>query len=1428
MNSEGGRLYWSTGIDTSGAEQGRQKLVQLLDAVGKQAEDAGQKMQAALSRVPKISMKIEADTASLDQIKKGLSEVSTVVQLNEKGVAELNSQYQALAKQAGAAFNKGTAEGDAEYRAVLRQQDAIKRLIAARNQAITEAKNQGNTLTELKAKIEDETQAAERSEKAHNSLRSRIHQLQEEAAALRAAAQANGHEIDKTTGRYRQIIEEMGRLKDIRGDIAKASSTFANDENRMAGIISGLSGLSGGFTAVSGAVSLFAGENENLQRVMLKVQSLMSITMGLQQLQQTLNKDSAFSLVTLNKLKEYWNKLLNLGKTAQVAETTATVTATAVTKTDTAVTAANATAKGVLATAWSKLGAVVKRVYAIIKAHPYAAIISAVVAAGVAIYKLVTARSAEEEAQRKANAVIAQAEGAIGREMASLNKLKEKLEQTTKGSAEWRSAKQQLVNQFGQYYAGLDGEIERTGTLATSYDILTKNIRKSMAARAIANEQEKIKETYDDQNELLEDIQNILSGDVYLMNKKKHHVEPRYLTQDTQKKWIEDISRYIAGENVKFSDMEVDFLYRNYTGSLWWASSIADKIEKSRNETLANQKAMYKTAARYGLSETETDDILAGRLAPDKVGITPPEDVDKYKENRKYWENWRQEMQDALNALSSDELGGEMAKKYREAIRYADNEIAKYDISSSKGITPKTARTGQTDNTPKFDAEKWAKEVKESNRAAEIEIADAQVQNMKEGADKQLAQISLNYQKLLIENQKRKADMVEKLREKNPKATEADLPDEQKQLLEAYDLVAYDAMELQTQQVYDSLLGKYQTFTQKRKQIDDDFNADRDAINKSDADNETKLRALAELEQARKKAIQAVNDEEVNEAFRSSKVVASLFDAAAETSATKLRDNIKLAQSLLDYVQGIEADKVQDNFGFTADQLRTLKETPDALKQIEDRMKALSKGLEQSQNPFQQLKKAFEELFGSGEGDDDTDAAEKVKKLAVAFSICAQEVSKTSSQLAGMFEQLGSGAMAGAFSSLSGLTGALAQVAQGFATGGTFGAAMAGVGVVIHGLTSIFSASSRHHKALREVIAATTAQQRQLTLAILDEKLAWEELNTVFGKMEFLQAANAINVAAEAWRKYNQAISGSKHNSQNIAQGLKEIELVTGHKKTGLFGWGKGKDTYSDLLTAYPQIIDAQGKLNVKLVESILSTQKFKDGSKEALQNILDLYNKAEDAFKSAKDYLSSMFGDLGDNISDALSDAFINGSNAAEAFSQSVSKMLAKLAKEMAFQSVFGQALQDANDRMLEIMQKRTLSPEQRFNEYFNVIDELTSTILGSQDEYDNFMQRLQKSLSNKGLDMFQADRQGASKGIAQASQDSVDELNGRMTAVQGHTYSISENTKSMLLTTNAILKSVISIEGHTARLQAMDNNIRGLREAVSDISVKGVKLKS
>ena len=79
--------------------------------------------------------------------------------------------------------------------------------------------------------------------------------------------------------------------------------------------------------------------------------------------------------------------------------------------------------------------------------------------------------------------------------------------------------------------------------------------------------------------------------------------------------------------------------------------------------------------------------------------------------------------------------------------------------------------------------------------------------------------------------------------------------------------------------------------------------------------------------------------------------------------------------------------------------------------------------------------------------------------------------------------------------------------------------------------------------------------------------------------------------------------------------------------------------------------------------------------------------------------------------------------------------------------------------------------------------------------------------------------DRSAEARGIAQASQESVDELNGRMTAVQGHTFNISENSNIIRDNIAAINGNVILIRDYTQHLVRMDDDLRSMKNTLQDV---------
>ena len=263
------------------------------------------------------------------------AKIDAIIGENQSEIAKLEGKYKALGEVMDKAFMSGN---DKEFRNVKNQRDQIASEIRLRKKLVEEAGKASDALVAEERAMRQNEEAARKNEATHTSLRTQLRQCREALVEMEMAGQ-------RGTKEYAEMQAEAARLTDAMADAQAQANILAHDQAGMQGLISGLSGVSGAFSAAQGAVALFAGENEDLQKIMLKVQSLMSITVGLQQVQQTLNKDSAFTLVTLNGIKQWWNKILAAGTTATTADTAAQVANTAAQTASTAAAGANTTAQ---------------------------------------------------------------------------------------------------------------------------------------------------------------------------------------------------------------------------------------------------------------------------------------------------------------------------------------------------------------------------------------------------------------------------------------------------------------------------------------------------------------------------------------------------------------------------------------------------------------------------------------------------------------------------------------------------------------------------------------------------------------------------------------------------------------------------------------------------------------------------------------------------------------------------------------------------------------------------------------------------------------------------------------------------------------------------------------------------------------------------
>lgn len=227
-------------------------------------------------------------------IDKAFANIDVIVDTNKAAIRELEDEYKRLGVEASKALSAGNKE---EATALQAKQAQIREEINLRQQVIDETGKQADALLREEQQLKKAQQAAEQNTNAHTSLRIQLRNVREQLAQMEQAGL-------RGTETFKKLQQEAGRLADAIGDAQTQVRIFSHDNAGLQGMIAGLSGVAGAFSAAQGAVALFAGENENLQKIMLKVQALMSITMGLQQVANALNKDSAFMLVTVTKAKE--------------------------------------------------------------------------------------------------------------------------------------------------------------------------------------------------------------------------------------------------------------------------------------------------------------------------------------------------------------------------------------------------------------------------------------------------------------------------------------------------------------------------------------------------------------------------------------------------------------------------------------------------------------------------------------------------------------------------------------------------------------------------------------------------------------------------------------------------------------------------------------------------------------------------------------------------------------------------------------------------------------------------------------------------------------------------------------------------------------------------------------------------------------------
>ena len=212
---------------------------------------------------------------------------------------------------------------------------------------------------------------------AGNKLAMQIRTIREQLAQMEMSG-------DTSSQAFIDMSVQAAKLQDQMGDTAQQIQILASDTKNLDAAMSIGSGVAGAFNVATSAAALLGGESEELQQAFLKVQAAMAVLNGVQQVANTLNKDSVANVVLRTAMQKLFNK-------AKQQETAQTIKATAASGADAVAKGAQTAATGAATTAtWSLNAALL--------ANPVMLIVAGIAAlvAGLAVF-IGRSKKAKEE-----------------------------------------------------------------------------------------------------------------------------------------------------------------------------------------------------------------------------------------------------------------------------------------------------------------------------------------------------------------------------------------------------------------------------------------------------------------------------------------------------------------------------------------------------------------------------------------------------------------------------------------------------------------------------------------------------------------------------------------------------------------------------------------------------------------------------------------------------------------------------------------------------------------------------------------------------------------------------------------------------------------------------------------------------------------------
>lgn len=1008
-------------------------------------------------------------------------------------------------------------------------------------------------------------------------------------------------------------------------------------------------------------------------------------------------------------------------------------------------------------------------------------------------------------------------------ERVELDILYSKLKNISLSERERTAAVNEWISKFPQYSNILEGEKVNLGNLESAYRTLSNEIYKNAVARSYVDK--------------LADI-----------SIKKDKEEIKRLNQK--------LTVAKAEERLRKQEEEFNKQEKEGFGTATAKIDARRKVENARRD-LEKQKGIYNDILTN--LQTYENNFLDISNHINTLNLFPQPKEGTY-------DYWQQQVRNADSALkqikdtylevlktgSTQGVPKDVVKQYNSLIkqkREAENKLKIYDDKGA-GNRNINALTSQQDKILGLES-KYALERRRQAEDLEYQIAQARISAMNDGYQKAKAQRDLDNKKEIQDLQRQKEDAIRAEIDSQKKVF-----DEQEKLKakqnKGYKTKTFDASAVDTSNIssaFDSIIGyvssrqkddlmreqesawneyliKFGNYQQKRQAIIEKYN---NAI-----ETATTAGNAAALEGEKRQYLEQL-DEQYGKTTRA---MADLFEDASTKSVSAIQDIIDKYETLIKYMSGTDKDiSITDleGIGFTDKDIEKIEKGEISIKDVTDAIRGLKDELK-GKSPWQafvsDLEKGIEAIRKGG--NDSKKVGQGITDIGNAVTSFTPALGEFGSNIANIFG-VSDSAITGITDALGGLgTTAIGvgQIMSGDIVGGAM-SAVSGISSVVSAFEGLFGADYSGYENMKA--------QYETLITI------WDELITK--KMDYIDidyGTEAIKAAEEAEQLVNIQISRQR---QLIKQLASSGASVGSHSLGYRINDRLSKEDYQRISGLVGQKITAEYQLwnlSSEQIEKILSDEKLVSVLDTVnkdfvtyLQNIVDYGEQLTEIAQKEKEAITGIgFDEFKSGYADLLSDLDSTNEDFADNFEQHLQKAI--------FQSLlankYKEQIQRLYDSWAEYGKDGITSDEAQALR--NMQQNLTNSLLAERD----------KLMQDFGWQSDSA-REASQKGIATASQDSVDENNGRLAVMQGHTYSINENVNRMangidsllnyassgLSLTTDIERTAKAIESqsrdalnHLANIDSYTSNLVDIRQymyavknGIDTLNTKGLTLK-